>query len=55
VQKVLSTNPDLPEAHNFSGLVMLDQPDPSDAERQFRQAISIKPDFSEAQYNLGMF
>jgi predicted CXXCH cytochrome family protein len=52
LQQALSINPDLPEAHNFLGLVSLQQKDWSAAERHFREAVSIQPDLSTAQFNL---
>ena len=52
LSRALSINPDLPEAHNFLGLVSLQQRDWSGAEKHFRDAVSIQPDLAAAQYNL---
>lgn len=41
LQQALSLNPDVPEAHNFLGLVLLQKRDWSAAEKQFRDAVSI--------------
>jgi tetratricopeptide (TPR) repeat protein len=52
LQHAIALNPDLPEAHNFLGLVSLQQRDWSGAEKHFRDAVSIQPDLASAQYNL---
>ena len=52
LERALSLNSDLPEAHNFLGLVLLQQRDWSGAEKNFRDAVSIQPEYAAAQYNL---
>ena len=48
--------PDFPQVHNALGLLYgFSLGRPADAEVQFKQAIELKPDFSEADNNYGAF
>ena len=50
--RVLSEAPESPEASNSLGMALTQKGDASGAERAFRNAINLQPDFAEAHYNL---
>ena len=45
--------PDYIRAHNYLGIVLLEQGNPDEAAVSFSRAISLKPDYVDALYNLG--
>jgi tetratricopeptide (TPR) repeat protein len=50
---LLSRNPRSPEAHNWLGVAYLQKNNLTDAEKEFREAVRLKPDFVRAYNNLG--
>src|SRR5215471_13574863 len=53
LQSVLKRDPRSAEAHNWLGVAYLQKNSLSDARREFRQAIQLKPGFVRAYNNLG--
>jgi len=51
-ERALALKPDLPEAHNNLGLVLLARGDFAQAAQRFQQALAGKPDFIDAYDNL---
>jgi protein O-GlcNAc transferase len=52
-QEAVRRNPRSAEAHNWLGLAYSQQKNFLDAIAEFRQAVSLKSDFSRAYVNLG--
>lgn len=53
-RKVLSVNPESPDAHNNLGMIAAQQGNLVEAEEHFRRAIEIRDEFAEAHNNLGI-
>src|SRR5918912_1439150 len=53
LQTVLRRDPKSADAHNWLGVAYLQKNSLSDAEREFRRAIELRPDFVRAYNNLG--
>jgi tetratricopeptide (TPR) repeat protein len=49
----LRLKPDLAEAHNALGNILLQQGKVSEAIGRYEQAVRLKPDYADAHYNLG--
>lgn len=54
LRKAIELDPDLAEAHNNLGGVLLEAGDTASAEREFREAIRIHTEYGDARYNLAM-
>jgi Tfp pilus assembly protein PilF len=54
LQKAVSLNPDLPQAHNNLGGLLRERGDTSGAERAFQKAVEAQPDLAAAHVNLGI-
>jgi tetratricopeptide (TPR) repeat protein len=52
-EKILKSNPDLPEINFNLGILLKSMDLLNESERRFTKAISIKPDFVHAHYHLG--
>ena len=50
--RALSINPDLAEAHNNVGIILIQQGDPDAAITHFQDAVRINPEFELANNNL---
>ena len=53
-EEVLRRQPNFAEAHNNLGLVWLNAGKPALAQKEFRAALALKPDYRDAQYNLDL-
>ena len=51
---VLALNPDIPEAHNHLGFVMMNQRRTDEGMAEYRKALALKPDYVRAMNNLGL-
>jgi len=54
LRRAIEANPDLAEAYNQLGLLILQAGHASEAEKEFQKAISLNPQYAEAQNNLGV-
>ena len=54
IEKALSIDSNLAEAHNYLGFIHLQQSELKRAERAFRKAVRIDPYFTDAWNNLGL-
>ena len=52
-RQVLALRPDIAEAHNNLGIVLLAQDKLDEAAARFEQALALRPDYAEAHNNLG--
>jgi tetratricopeptide (TPR) repeat protein len=53
-ERAVTAEPDLAEAHNSLGVMLLESSDMPPAEEAFREAIRIKPNYPEARYNYAL-
>lgn len=51
--EALRLNPENADAHFLKGIVLLGLDDPAGAEKEFAEALRLRPDFLEARNNLG--
>ena len=51
---VLALDPDIPEAHNDLGFVMMNQHRTDEGMAEYRKALALKPDYVRAMNNLGL-
>ncbi len=51
--QILAIRPDVAEAHNDLGILLVQQGQLGEAAARFRQAIALKPDLPAAHFNLG--
>ena len=48
----MKLEPDAPDVHNDLGTLLAQSGDLAGAEREFREAVRLKPDYAEARSNL---
>ena len=51
----VAAQPENPRAQSSLGCALVDDGQPAEAEKHFREAVRLKPDYPEARYNLGNY